>query len=90
LSNKKNAKLEKQEDEILLKEFEESLDSKSKEDMIIVKCIDQVFSDHELEEQLVDWCCICKRCEKYVNHLLIHCEIASALCSAIFSLVGLT
>ena len=38
---------------------------------------------------VVDWCCMYKRSEKSVHCLLLHCEITSALWSAIFSLVGL-
>jgi hypothetical protein len=38
---------------------------------------------------VVDWCCMYKRSGEFVDHLLLHCEIASALWSAIFSLVGL-
>jgi hypothetical protein len=49
LSNKNHAKLEIKEDEILLKEFKESLKSESKKDMITDKCADKVSSGHELE-----------------------------------------
>jgi hypothetical protein len=38
---------------------------------------------------VVDWCCMCKRGEEFVDHLLFHCEIVSALSSAVFSHVGL-
>jgi hypothetical protein len=31
-----------------------------------------------------------KRCEEFVDHLFLHCEIVGALWSAIFSCVGLT
>jgi hypothetical protein len=37
---------------------------------------------------MADWCCVCKS-EEYADHLL-HCEIASALSSAIFNHFGLT
>jgi hypothetical protein len=39
---------------------------------------------------VVDWCCICKRFKASVDHLFLHCEIASALWSAIFSHTGVT
>jgi hypothetical protein len=28
---------------------------------------------------VVDWCCMCKKSRKTVDHLLLHCEIASSL-----------
>ena len=34
-------------------------------------------------------CCMCKRSEEIVDHLLLHCEVASALWYAIFSRFGL-
>jgi hypothetical protein len=38
---------------------------------------------------VVDWCCMCKRSGEIVDYLLLHCEIASALWSTIFSHLGL-
>lgn len=49
LSNKRHAKLEIQEDELLLKGCKEIMESKLKEVMITDKCVDKVPSGHELE-----------------------------------------
>jgi len=38
---------------------------------------------------VVDWCCMCKKSGETVNHLLLHCEVASALRYSIFGLFGL-
>ena len=38
---------------------------------------------------VVNWCCMCKRSEEIVDHLLLHCEVALALWFAIFSRFGL-
>jgi hypothetical protein len=38
---------------------------------------------------VVDWCCMCKKSGEFVDHLLLHCEMVSALWNSIFSLVGL-
>jgi hypothetical protein len=35
-------------------------------------------------------CCMCKRCEKTMDHLLLHCEVTYALWSAFFGRFGLT
>jgi hypothetical protein len=37
---------------------------------------------------VVDWCCICKKSEELVDHLLLHCEMATDLWNTLFSLVG--
>ena len=34
---------------------------------------------------VVEWCCMCKKNGDSVNHLLLHCEIPSALWNTIFS-----
>jgi hypothetical protein len=39
---------------------------------------------------VVDWCCMCKNSVESVDHLLLHCEIASSLWNTIFRCVGLT
>jgi hypothetical protein len=38
---------------------------------------------------VLDWCFMCKRAGESVDHLLLHCEYASELCSFIFCIVGL-
>jgi hypothetical protein len=38
---------------------------------------------------VVDWCCMCMKSEELVNHLLLYCEIASALWNTIFNCVRL-
>jgi hypothetical protein len=35
-------------------------------------------------------CCMCKRSKDMVDHLLLHCEVASALWSAIFGCFGMS
>jgi hypothetical protein len=37
----------------------------------------------------IEWCCMCKICEKSIDHLLLHCEVATELWSTIFELIGL-
>jgi hypothetical protein len=38
---------------------------------------------------VVDWYCMFKKSRESVDYLLLHCEMASTLWNAIFSLVGL-
>ena len=38
---------------------------------------------------ILDWCCMCKRNEVSVDHLLIHCPIAFDLWSMVFTLFGI-
>ena len=38
---------------------------------------------------ILDWCCMCKRNGESVDHLLIHCSIASDLWSMVFTLFGI-
>jgi hypothetical protein len=38
---------------------------------------------------LVDRCCMCKQNGELVNHLLLHCDVAYALWSVIFTHFGL-
>ena len=38
---------------------------------------------------VINRCCMCKRSEETVDHLLLHCEVASALWYAIFSCFGM-
>jgi hypothetical protein len=37
---------------------------------------------------VVNWCCMCKKSDESINHLLLHCEVASALWSGLFHLFG--
>jgi hypothetical protein len=39
---------------------------------------------------VINRCCMCKRSEEMVDHLLLHCEVASALWSAIFCSFGMS
>jgi hypothetical protein len=39
---------------------------------------------------LVDRCCMCKRNGESVDHLLLHCDVAYALWSALFTRFGLS
>jgi hypothetical protein len=38
---------------------------------------------------VINRCCMCKRSEETVDHLLLHCEVASTLWYAIFSRFGM-
>ena len=43
----------------------------------------KIFTLNDLRKQHVivfDWCCMCKRNREFVNHLLLHCEVACCLC----------
>ena len=35
---------------------------------------------------VVEWCCMCEKSGESINHLLLHCEVASALWNYIFTL----
>jgi hypothetical protein len=39
---------------------------------------------------VIDRCCMCKRNVEFVDHLLLHCEVACALWNAFFSHFGLS
>jgi len=39
---------------------------------------------------IVDRCCLCKRHGESVDHILLHCDVASALWNNIFSLFGIS
>jgi hypothetical protein len=34
---------------------------------------------------VVDWCCMCKKNGEFVDHLLLHCEVACAIWNVFFS-----
>jgi hypothetical protein len=38
---------------------------------------------------IVDKCCLCKRDGESVDHLLLHCDVVSALWNAIFNRFGM-
>ena len=38
---------------------------------------------------VLDWCCMCKRCGEFADHLLLHCPIAYELWTIVFYLFGL-
>jgi hypothetical protein len=44
---------------------------------------------HKRRIIVMKWCCTCKRSGEFVNHLL-HCEVAQALWSVIFTLFDVT
>jgi hypothetical protein len=39
---------------------------------------------------VVDWCSMCKRSGESIDHLLLHCDVARALWSVLFSLFDVT
>jgi hypothetical protein len=39
---------------------------------------------------LVNWCCLCKKSEEIVNHLLIHCEFTSEIWHLVLVLFGVS
>jgi hypothetical protein len=39
---------------------------------------------------IVDICCLCKRNEESVDHLLLHWDVASTLCNYLFTRFGLS
>jgi hypothetical protein len=45
---------------------------------------------HKIGIIVVGWCCMCKHSVESVNHLLLHCEVAQALWSVLFSLFDVT
>ena len=54
--------------------------------------LDKILTLDNLRKQhiiVINRCCICKRSEEMVDHLLLDCEVASALWNAIFSQFGM-
>jgi hypothetical protein len=39
---------------------------------------------------LVNWCCLCKKSEETVNHLLIHCKFTSEIWHLLLTLFGVS
>ena len=37
---------------------------------------------------VLDWCCMCKKDEDSIDHLLLHCHVARELWNMVFSLFG--
>jgi hypothetical protein len=53
--------------------------------------LDKILMIDNLRRQgltLVNWCCLCKKSEETVNHLLIHCEFTSELWHLVLGLFG--
>jgi exonuclease III len=38
---------------------------------------------------VVEWCCLCKKNGESVDHLLLHCEVATYLWHSVFTLIGM-
>lgn len=38
---------------------------------------------------VMEWCCMCKKNGKTVDHLFLHCEVARALWYVVFRKIGL-
>jgi hypothetical protein len=38
---------------------------------------------------VVNWCCMCKKSEETVDHLLLYCEIANVLRNFVLGLFGI-
>jgi hypothetical protein len=38
---------------------------------------------------VIEWCCMCKKNGEFIDHLLLHCEVAYDLWSYIFILFGI-
>ena len=38
---------------------------------------------------VIDWCCMYKRDEETIDHLLMHCPVARELWNLVFSLFGI-
>ena len=37
---------------------------------------------------VVDFCCMCKKCEEFIDHLFIHCEVARNLWNLLLNFFG--
>jgi hypothetical protein len=54
--------------------------------------LDKIFTIDNLRKRhviVVDRCCMCKRNEESVDHLLLHCDVAYSIWIAFFSRFGL-
>jgi hypothetical protein len=36
----------------------------------------------------LEWCCMCKTCGEFIDHLFLHCEVAIDMWSAFLQLFG--
>jgi hypothetical protein len=52
-----------------------------------ILAMDSLCKRHDI---VVDWCCLCKRNEESMNHLLLYCEVACAIWKVFFSRFGLS
>jgi hypothetical protein len=37
---------------------------------------------------VIKWCCMCKHCRESINHLFLHCMVATEMWSALLQLFG--
>jgi len=37
---------------------------------------------------VVEWCCMCKKSEESIDHLLFHCDVARDICSFFIICLG--
>jgi hypothetical protein len=37
---------------------------------------------------VMEWCCMCKTCGESIDHLFLHCEVATEMWSALLQLLG--
>ena len=54
--------------------------------LVQILAVDNMRKRHVL---VINWCCMCKRSAKMVDHLVLHCSSARELWSMVFSLFGI-
>jgi hypothetical protein len=55
--------------------------------------LDKILTIYNLRKRgltLVNWCCLCKKSEETINHLLIHCEFTSEIWHLVLILFGVS
>jgi hypothetical protein len=53
--------------------------------------LDKILAHDNLRKRstvIMEWCCMCKKNGESVDHLLLHCEVATQLWNYVFSLFG--